>query len=77
MAADVVVFDPEKKDLAEPKKVADLPEGAPRYIQGAKGIQYTIVDGSVLMKNGAHTGVYSEKYCGVRETGPCSGLGMP
>ena len=52
------VFDPEKIDLAEPEKVADLPEGAPRYIQGAKGIHYTIVNGSVLMKNGAHTGVY-------------------
>jgi N-acyl-D-amino-acid deacylase len=58
MAADVVVFDPEKIDLAEPEKVADLPEGAPRYIQRAKGIHYTIVNGSVLMKNGAHTGVY-------------------
>jgi N-acyl-D-amino-acid deacylase len=58
MAADVVVFDPEKIDLAEPEKVADLPEGAPRYIQRAKGIHYTIVNGSVLMKNSAHTGVY-------------------
>ena len=58
LAADVFVFDPEKIDLAEPEKVADLPEGAPRYIQGAKGIHYTIVNGSVLMKNGAHTGVY-------------------
>ncbi|MET0691383.1 MAG: amidohydrolase family protein [Candidatus Binatia bacterium] len=58
MAADVVVFDPEKIDLAEPEKVADLPEGAPRYIQHAKGIHYTIVNGSVLMKNGGHTGVY-------------------
>jgi N-acyl-D-amino-acid deacylase len=58
MAADVVVFDPEKIDLAEPEKVADLPEGAPRYIQRAKGIHYTIVNGSVLMKNGVHTGVY-------------------
>jgi N-acyl-D-amino-acid deacylase len=61
MAADVVVFDPEKIDLAEPEKVADLPEGAPRYIQRAKGIPYTIVNGSVLMKNGAHTGVYPGK----------------
>ena len=41
MAADVVVFDPAKIDLAEPEKVADLPEGAPRYIQRAKGIHYT------------------------------------
>jgi len=61
MAADLFVFDPEKIDLAEPEKVADLPEGAPRYIQRAKGIHYTIVNGSVLMKNGAHTGVYPGK----------------
>ena len=58
MAADVVVFDPEKIDLAETEKVHDLPEGAPRYIQRAKGIHYSIVNGTVLMKNGAHTGRY-------------------
>jgi N-acyl-D-aspartate/D-glutamate deacylase len=61
MAADLFAFEPEKIDLAEPEKVADLPEGAPRYIQRAKGIHYTIVNGSVLMKNGAHTGVYPGK----------------
>lgn len=58
MAADMVVFDPETIDLVEPEKVEDLPEGAPRYIQRAKGIHYTVVNGSVLMRNGAHTGVY-------------------
>ncbi len=58
MAADLFVFDPAKIDLAAPEKVQDLPEGAPRYIQRAKGILYTIVNGSVLMKNGTHTGVY-------------------
>lgn len=61
MAADIFVFDPAKVDLAEPEKVQDLPEGAPRYIQRAKGIHYTIVNGSVLMRNGAHTGVYPGK----------------
>ncbi len=61
MAADIFVFDPAKVDLAEPEKVQDLPEGAPRYIQRAKGIPYTVVNGSVLMKNGAHTGVYPGK----------------
>ena len=61
MAADLFVFDPKKIDLAEPEKVSDLPEGATRYIQGAEGIHYTIVNGSVLMRNGAHTGVYPGK----------------
>ncbi|HKY08625.1 MAG TPA: amidohydrolase family protein, partial [Candidatus Binatia bacterium] len=58
MAADMFVFDPDKIDLAEPEKVQDLPEGAPRFIQRAKGVHYTVVNGSVLMKNGGHTGVY-------------------
>jgi len=58
LTADLFVFDPSTIDLAAPEKVTDLPEGAPRYIQRAKGVHYTIVNGSVLMKNGAHTGVY-------------------
>ena len=58
LAADLFVFDPERIDLADPEKVVDLPEGAPRYIQRAKGVYCTIVNGSVLMKNGGHTGVY-------------------
>jgi len=39
----------------------DLLEGAPRYIRHARGIRYTIVNGSVLMENGAHTGTYPGK----------------
>ena len=61
LAADLFVFDPEKIDLAAPGKVSDLPEGAPRFTQGAKGIHYTVVNGKVLMDNGAHTGVYPGK----------------
>ena len=58
LAADIFVFDPAKIDLAAPAKVTDLPQGAPRFTQGAKGIHYTIVNGKVLMDQGAHTGVY-------------------
>ena len=58
MAADVFVFDPATVDLGDAEMVHDLPEGAPRYIQHAKGIRYTIVNGSVLMENGSHTGAY-------------------
>jgi N-acyl-D-aspartate/D-glutamate deacylase len=61
MAADVFVFDPVAIDLEKPEQVNDLPEGAPRYIQHARGIRYTIVNGSVLMDNGAHTGAYPGK----------------
>jgi N-acyl-D-amino-acid deacylase len=61
LAADMFVFDPAKIDLAAPQKVTDLPEGAPRFTQGAKGIHYTIVNGKVLMDNGAHTGAFPGK----------------
>lgn len=58
LAADLFVFDPKEIDLRPPEKVTDLPEGAPRFIQRAKGIHYSIVNGKVLMQNGAHTGEY-------------------
>jgi len=61
MAADMFVFDPATIDLEKPRKVNDLPEGAPRFVQGARGIQYSIVNGSVLMENGSHTGAYPGK----------------
>jgi len=61
MAADVFVFDPATIDLEPPEQVNDLPEGAPRYIQHARGIRYSIVNGSVLMDNGSHTGAYPGK----------------
>jgi N-acyl-D-aspartate/D-glutamate deacylase len=61
MAADVFVFDPAAIDLEKPEQVNDLPEGAPRYIQHARGIRYTIVNGAVLMQNGSHTGAYPGK----------------
>lgn len=57
-AADLMVFDPARINLAAPAKVTDLPEGAPRFTQGAQGIHYTIVNGKVLMDHGAHTGAY-------------------
>jgi N-acyl-D-amino-acid deacylase len=61
MTADVFVFDPATIDLAKPQRVNDLPEGAPRFVQGAKGVHYTIVNGTLLMKNGTHTGKYPGK----------------
>jgi len=61
MAADIVVFDPATIDLAPAEKVHDLPAGAPRYIQRALGIHCTIVNGSILMEHGRHTGAYPGK----------------
>ncbi len=61
MAADIFVFDPASIDLEKPQQVNDLPEGALRYVQRAKGIYYSIVNGTVLMKNGNHAGTYPGK----------------
>ncbi len=61
LAADIFVFDPAKIDLAAPQKVTDLPKGAPRFTQSAKGIHYTIVNGKLLMDNSAHTGAFPGK----------------
>jgi N-acyl-D-amino-acid deacylase len=61
MAADIFVFDPAAIGLEKPRQVNDLPEGAPRFVQGARGIHYSIVNGSVLMQNGSHTGAYPGK----------------
>jgi N-acyl-D-aspartate/D-glutamate deacylase len=58
MAADVVVFDPQTVAVEKQELVNDLPTGAPRYVHHAKGIHYTIVNGSVLMRHGKHTGAY-------------------
>jgi N-acyl-D-aspartate/D-glutamate deacylase len=59
MAADVFVFDPAAIDLEKPQQVHDLPQGAPRFVQRAKGIHCTIVNGKVSMIAGEHTGNYS------------------
>jgi N-acyl-D-aspartate/D-glutamate deacylase len=61
MKADVFVFDPSTIDLAKPQRVNDLPEGAPRFVQGAKGVHYTIVNGTLLMNDGHHTGKFPGK----------------
>jgi len=59
MAADVFVFDPATIDLEKPQQVHDLPEGASRFVQRARGIHYTIVNGKLSMKAGDHTGNFS------------------
>jgi N-acyl-D-aspartate/D-glutamate deacylase len=61
MKADVFVFDPATIDLAKPQRVNDLPESAPRFVQGAKGVHYTIVNGTLLMNDGHHTGNFPGK----------------
>jgi N-acyl-D-aspartate/D-glutamate deacylase len=57
-AADLVVFDPATVGPCEPELVADLPAGESRLVQGATGIHYTVVNGSVLVDGGEHSGAY-------------------
>ena len=54
-AADVTIFDPATVGPLMPKVVADLPGGAVRLEQRAKGFATTIVNGQVLTRDGAAT----------------------
>jgi N-acyl-D-aspartate/D-glutamate deacylase len=56
MAADVNVFDPATVGPEMPEVVHDLPTGARRFSQRAKGFRATVVNGQVLTQNGVHTG---------------------
>jgi N-acyl-D-aspartate/D-glutamate deacylase len=55
-AADLVVFDPDTIAPEMPEVVRDLPAGARRLVQRARGIAATVVNGEVLLRDGKHTG---------------------
>jgi len=55
-AADLVVFDPDAVGPEMPDVVSDLPAGARRLVQRARGISATVVNGEVLLRDGKHTG---------------------
>jgi N-acyl-D-aspartate/D-glutamate deacylase len=55
-AADLVVFDPERVAPDLPHADTDLPAGATRLTQTAVGIDATVVNGQVLLRDGQHTG---------------------
>jgi len=57
--ADINVIDFDNLRLPQPEYVFDFPNGAGRYIQGASGYDYTIVNGQVFMDHGEHTGVFA------------------
>jgi len=61
MAADLMVFDPATISPLEPGEAHDLPGGAKRRKQLAKGIEWTVVNGQVLIERGEHTGTYPGK----------------
>jgi len=55
-AADLIVFDPDTISPELPEVVNDLPAGARRLVQRARGIAATIVNGEVLLRDGKPTG---------------------
>jgi N-acyl-D-amino-acid deacylase len=57
--ADVNVIDLDGLHLPPPVYVFDLPGGAGRYVQGARGYDWTIVNGHVFMEHGEHTGAHA------------------
>ena len=61
MAADITIFDPDTIDALEPEVVHDLPGGGQRLMQRSRGVDYTIVNGTVLMEDNEHTGAYPGK----------------
>jgi N-acyl-D-amino-acid deacylase len=57
-AADLAIFDPATINTLEPEYVQDLPAGETRMIQRAAGVHHTVVNGEVVIENGAPTGAY-------------------
>ena len=60
-AADIAVFDPATVNTFEPEYVQDLPANETRMIQKAAGVPHTIVNGEVVIENGAPTGALPGK----------------
>ena len=54
--ADLLVFDPETVAPEMPEVVHDLPAGARRLVQRARGIAATIVGGEIVLRDGKPTG---------------------
>jgi N-acyl-D-aspartate/D-glutamate deacylase len=58
LAADLTVFDPDTVQPGEMEEVDDFPGGATRMRRLCEGVEYTIVNGEVLIEEGEHTGAY-------------------
>ena len=56
MAADMVVFDPNTIGPNMPEVMHDLPSGAMRLKQTARGIKNTVVNGEILLTENEHSG---------------------
>ena len=68
MAADLLVFDPDTIGPEMPEVVNDLPAGARRLVQRARGIAATVVNGEIVLRDGKHTGALPGRLL----RGPCA-----
>ncbi|MGZ4712911.1 MAG: N-acyl-D-amino-acid deacylase family protein [Acidimicrobiia bacterium] len=57
--ADLNVVDLDGMFLPLPEIVADFPGRAPRFVQRARGIDHTIVNGEPFLDHGEHTGAFA------------------
>jgi N-acyl-D-amino-acid deacylase len=58
MAADLMVFDLGKLGVKEDEITRDGPNGSPRRVQGATGVDYVVVGGQLVLDHGQHTGAF-------------------
>ena len=56
MVADLMVFDLAKLGVKEDEITRDGPNGSPRRVQGATGVDYVVVGGQLVLDHGQHTG---------------------
>jgi N-acyl-D-aspartate/D-glutamate deacylase len=58
LAADVVVFDPDRVAALMPEVVNDLPARARRLRQKSTGFRASVVNGAMVLRDGEHTGAF-------------------
>jgi N-acyl-D-aspartate/D-glutamate deacylase len=58
---DLNVIDMDRLEVTLPEMVHDLPAGAPRFIQRARGYEATVVSGEITFREGKHTGALPGK----------------
>ena len=58
MVADLMVFDPERIGVKEDEITRDGPNGSPRRVQRAEGVEHVIVGGEAVFDHGQHTGAF-------------------
>ena len=56
LTADLIVFDPDKVPPEMPELVRDLPAGARRLGQKARGVSATVVNNEAVLRDGKRTG---------------------